>query len=144
MRTCEYHACETNIEGSRADKRFCSRKCKGRARRVRKGRRRKLPPPIEGIIYILYNEAWPDWFKVGRTKDLNNRLRTYQTSSPKRDYKIAYSREFDDVYEIEYVFDFFENNGHEWVNAPYSSGVEILKNVIPNWNRAQKKGDPNE
>lgn len=44
-----------------------------------------------GYLYIIKNTAWPDWVKIGITTDLNKRLRSYQTSSPFRDYELMYS-----------------------------------------------------
>ena len=44
-----------------------------------------------GYLYIISNAAWPNWIKVGVTKDLKNRLHTYQTASPHRNYKLEYS-----------------------------------------------------
>ncbi len=44
-----------------------------------------------GYLYIITNPAFSEWVKVGTTLNLNNRLHTYQTGSPFRDYKILYS-----------------------------------------------------
>lgn len=44
-----------------------------------------------GYLYIIRNQAWPDWVKVGVTDNLKKRLQTYQTSSPFRDYILEYS-----------------------------------------------------
>lgn len=42
----------------------------------------------EGFIYIIENPAWPNMYKIGMTIDTEERLNSYQTYSPKRDYKI--------------------------------------------------------
>lgn len=44
-----------------------------------------------GYLYIIINENFPGWVKVGVTKDLNARLNHYQTGSPFRNYKLMYS-----------------------------------------------------
>lgn len=44
-----------------------------------------------GYLYIIVNEAFPSWIKVGTTWNLNDRLHTYQTGDPLRRYKIIYS-----------------------------------------------------
>ena len=44
-----------------------------------------------GYLYIITNEAFPGWVKVGTTADLNQRLHVYQTSDPFRRYRIVYS-----------------------------------------------------
>ena len=48
----------------------------------------------EGHVYIITNPAWPNWFKVGSSLDAVNRRNSYQTSSPKRDYKLEYKKYF--------------------------------------------------
>lgn len=50
-----------------------------------------------GYVYVITNKAWPEWVKIGRAIDANDRLRSYQTSSPLRDYWIVHSVHFDDV-----------------------------------------------
>lgn len=45
----------------------------------------------EGYLYLIKNKAWPGWIKVGITKNINYRIRTYQTGSPYRDYEVVYS-----------------------------------------------------
>jgi T5orf172 domain-containing protein len=44
-----------------------------------------------GYLYIIINEAFPGWVKVGTTMDLTSRLHTYQTGDPFRRYKIVFS-----------------------------------------------------
>ena len=42
-------------------------------------------------VYIIYNPAWPNFFKVGVASNLTKRLNSYQTGSPLRDYQILYA-----------------------------------------------------
>lgn len=44
-----------------------------------------------GYLYIIINEAFPEWVKVGTTTNLTTRLHTYQTGDPFRRYKIVYA-----------------------------------------------------
>ena len=44
--------------------------------------------PLSGWVYIITNEAWPEWVKVGMADDPEKRLSGYQTSSPMRDYAL--------------------------------------------------------
>ena len=46
-----------------------------------------------GHLYIIVNDAFPGWVKVGTTANLKERLHTYQTSDPFRRYRIVYSLE---------------------------------------------------
>lgn len=42
----------------------------------------------QGFVYIISNPAWNEYLKIGSTIDVYDRLNTYQTSSPLRDYKL--------------------------------------------------------
>ena len=44
-----------------------------------------------GYLYIVTNEAFPKWVKVGTTQNLTERLHVYQTCDPHRGYKLVYS-----------------------------------------------------
>jgi len=55
----------------------------------------------EGYVYIISNSNFPSYYKVGVTNDIKSRLRTYQTASPLRNYKIEYYIEHPDCYEAE-------------------------------------------
>jgi len=44
-----------------------------------------------GYLYIIVNDAYPGWVKVGTTTNLTERLHVYQTGDPFRSYKIVYS-----------------------------------------------------
>ena len=46
---------------------------------------------VEGYLYLITNSAWPGWIKVGTTKNIKHRVRSYQTGSPFRDYQVVYS-----------------------------------------------------
>jgi len=45
---------------------------------------------LEGQVYIITNPAWDGWVKVGMAVDATDRAGNYQTSSPYRDYELAY------------------------------------------------------
>jgi len=57
----------------------------------------------DGEVYIIRNQAWPDWYKVGKAVSAEDRLSGYQTSSPFRDYVLCYSEQFDDRHNAESV-----------------------------------------
>ena len=87
---------------------------------------------IPGYIYILTNPAWPDWVKIGRNAKcsrggLEGRIRSYNTSSPLRDYACEYFIEVKDTGLVERYFkDRYEDSCSEW----YNISVEDAKNVI--------------
>ena len=50
----------------------------------------------EGYVYIINNPCWKGWVKVGMAIDAEDRCKQYQTSSPFRDFKLCYSKHFED------------------------------------------------
>jgi len=50
----------------------------------------------KGEVYILKNPAWKDWYKVGKAVDATDRCKSYQTSSPHRDYELVTFVKVDD------------------------------------------------
>ena len=50
----------------------------------------------KGHVYIISNPCWDGWLKVGMAVDAEDRCNQYQTSSPHRDYKLCYTKYFED------------------------------------------------
>ena len=48
-----------------------------------------------GDVYIITNPSFKGWVKVGMAVDATDRCNSYQTSSPHRDYKLFYSKHFE-------------------------------------------------
>ena len=93
----------------------------------------------DGYLYLITNSAWPGWIKVGTTKNINNRLRTYQTGSPFRDYNIVYSVKHPAYLEAEkrikkQMKHFASDIRNEWfkinVNIAKDSLIEQLDNYF--------------
>jgi hypothetical protein len=55
----------------------------------------------EGFLYIVSNPSFPGYYKVGVTANIKSRLHTYQTSDPKRSYKVEYYIFHPDAYSAE-------------------------------------------
>jgi len=49
-----------------------------------------------GHVYAMANAAWPEWIKIGKAVDAEDRLSSYQTSSPMRDYTLVHYAYSDD------------------------------------------------
>lgn len=78
----------------------------------------------EGYIYIVANSAWPDYYKLGVTHDIKARLRTYQTSSPYRNYEVKYYIQHPDCYVAERKIHeklrpFATDKKNEWFKVAY-------------------------
>ena len=50
----------------------------------------------EGEVYAIANPAWDGWIKIGMAVDAEDRLNSYQTSSPLRDYVLLHRSSFND------------------------------------------------
>ena len=91
----------------------------------------------EGYVYILSNPAWAGWYKVGMAADINDRVNSYQTSSPLRDYTLEHYIFTDDrrVTEtkahlsIKKIANSFNS---EWFKADLSGIVDILNTYRDN------------
>jgi hypothetical protein len=51
----------------------------------------KLSNIKKGYVYAITNKAWPAWVKIGMAVDVEERLSSFQTSSPHRDYILEHS-----------------------------------------------------
>lgn len=56
-----------------------------------------------GYVYLVTNDAWPEWVKVGRAMNTKTRLKAYQTSSPLRDYEIMIKAECTNTQKLESI-----------------------------------------
>jgi len=43
-----------------------------------------------GYIYVVTNPDFPGFVKIGIARNIKDRLRTYQTSAPRRNYKVEH------------------------------------------------------
>lgn len=56
---------------------------------------------MSGYLYIVINDAFPGWVKVGTTSNLTQRIHTYQTGDPFRNYRIVFSLHHPDFRQAE-------------------------------------------
>ena len=96
----------------------------------RKGSRCKecLRIPVKGFIYIITNPAWDGFIKIGRASNPKNRLNSYQTSSPLRDYEMNYKVFVNDLHIIEIHFKKkYSTDFGEWCNISVNEAVEQIE-----------------
>ena len=87
-----------------------------------------LNHPYNGYVYILTNPSWVGWVKIGRATNIDNRLRSYNTSSPYRDYKIVYYKKINNPSIIENYFnDKYGNHNNEWFNISIANAIETIE-----------------
>ena len=95
----------------------------------------KIESVNEGEVYIIVNTAWPDWVKVGKAVNSDDRLNGYQTSSPFRDYKVAAKMPTKDRHtkerEMHKIFEHFaEDRKGEWFKINKVSAIKLFNYQI--------------
>jgi len=86
-----------------------------------------------GYVYAVCNPAWKGWYKVGMAVDAADRCSGYQTSSPFRDYKVSYSKYFEDRREAErLVHSALKENKIEHANEWFKTDLKTITSVIKN------------
>jgi len=91
----------------------------------------------EGYVYAISNAAWPEWIKIGKAIDADDRLSSYQTSSPMRDYKLVHSVYFEDrnvaerkahtLAAFKTAHPWNKHDNGEWFKLTEIEAIEILK-----------------
>jgi|AACY02.1.fsa_nt_gi predicted GIY-YIG superfamily endonuclease len=85
----------------------------------------------EGYVYIISNSNFPGYYKVGVTNDIKSRLRTYQTSSPLRNYRIEHYIHHPDCYEAEkQIGEKLKYFATEIKNEWFKCDIEFVKNRL--------------
>lgn len=87
-----------------------------------------------GSVYVMSNPAWPEWVKVGKAVDAEDRLKNYQTSDPYRSYILNHHIKVDNRHaaelqahvELEAVADARNN---EWFKLPVDTAVSVLNSL---------------
>ena len=84
----------------------------------------------EGSVYVIANKAWGGWVKVGMAIDAEDRLKSYQTSSPFRDYMLYYSYTTDNrrksEAEAHKLLEQKYERRNEWFLCTPSQAIEVL------------------
>jgi len=88
-----------------------------------------------GYVYVITNAAWPAWVKVGMAVDADDRLSSYQTSSPFRDYELQYSVYCKDRRKLESkahkaVGSIASDRNNEWFKASVEDAVDCITGII--------------
>ena len=87
----------------------------------------------EGYVYAIRNKAWPEWVKIGKAIDAQDRLNGYQTSSPMRDYELIHAVYFDDRNQAERdAHTSAERKGErqcEWFKITEEQALGVLREV---------------
>jgi hypothetical protein len=95
----------------------------------------KIESVNEGEVYIIVNTAWPEWVKVGKAVNSDDRLNGYQTSSPFRDYKVIAKLQVNNRHEKEKemhkIFEHFaEERKGEWFKIDKVTAIKLFNYQI--------------
>ena len=81
-----------------------------------------------GYVYAIGNPSWDNFVKIGSAIDVNDRLGSYQTSSPHRDYFIIdYYFVLDRRAEESHLHAMFKDKQFEWCNVSIIEVQKIFK-----------------
>lgn len=81
-----------------------------------------------GYVYAIGNPSWDNFVKIGSAIDVNDRLSSYQTSSPYRDYFIIdYYFVLDRREEETILHAMFDDKRFEWCNVSIIDIQKIFK-----------------
>lgn len=88
-----------------------------------------------GYIYVIINENFPGFCKIGVTLDIKSRLRSYQTSSPHRNYKVVHYIEHHDCYfaekQIHTNLKYFAlSRKNEWFEIPIDVAIDKVNDSL--------------
>ena len=92
---------------------------------------KNYPKSTIGCVYAIKNPAWPEWVKIGKAVDAEDRLSSYQTSDPFRSYILhhhidvpnRHGTELKVHQELELVCDDRKN---EWFKINLDGAVNVL------------------
>ena len=96
-------------------------------------------PPVRGkqdgrpkkYVYVMSNRAFPGMHKVGIAANAEARLNQYQTSDPKREYKIEFKYLTANYREIEKYIHIKFNGDYEWVSGELDAIIDAIKTYKP-------------
>ncbi len=92
---------------------------------------KQINSTTQGEVYVIVNDAWPEWVKVGKASIAEDRLNGYQTSSPFRDYSLIATLTTDDRHgkekEMHKAFTHFaEERRGEWFKIDKVKAINIF------------------
>ena len=94
----------------------------------------KLSSIKKGYVYVITNKAWPGWVKIGMAVDVEERLNSFQTSSPHRDYILEHKIASNDRRKSEKkahtrALPLSTDTKGEWFKLSVEQAITILDNL---------------
>ena len=87
----------------------------------------------EGFLYVIANPAWEEWVKIGMAVNAEDRLKSYQTSSPFRDYELIIAmpvkdRRFAEAEAHKKAEEIARERNGEWFHMPIIEAISLVEN----------------
>ena len=97
----------------------------------------KYESSVEGQVYVIVNPSFPEWVKVGMAIDSEDRLNSYQTSSPFRNYVLNYKWNVSDRRAAESeahteLQKMYERRS-EWFKCTPEQAQEVVSGIVGNY-----------
>jgi len=88
----------------------------------------------KGDVYLITNAAWPEWVKVGKAGDANDRLKGYQTSDPFRSYQLHHTVSMANRHTAELAAHkaleaLSEDRRNEWFKVDLATAVRCIEAI---------------
>lgn len=88
-----------------------------------------------GYVYVITNDNYPGFCKIGVTLNIKKRLQSYQTSSPHRNFKVEHYIFHSDCYEAEknvheILKHFALSRKKEWFEIPVEFAIEKVNESL--------------
>ena len=84
----------------------------------------------EGQVYILYSPAYPSWCKIGMAVDARDRLSSFQTGTPYRDYILVAAYDVPDRRKAETEAHNLLRETHASKNEWFVVGANVAKEIL--------------
>ena len=95
----------------------------------------------EGWLYVIKNPMWPDWIKIGITRNLSKRLSSYNTGAPHD--QVYFDYEFYTMHESAKNIESrlhkrlgesgLRGDSREWYKMPIEQGINEINEEIRMW-----------
>ena len=88
---------------------------------------------VDGEVYIVRSPAHPNWLKVGKAVNSEERLNGYQTASPHRDYVLEYYEYFENRHQAESAIHRMlekHKDCHDRKNEWFKTYIPTIKEVM--------------
>ena len=87
----------------------------------------------EGFLYVIANPAWEEWVKIGMAVNAEDRLKSYQTSSPFRDYELIIAmpvkdRRLAEAEAHKKAEEIARERNGEWFHMPIIEAISLVEN----------------